>query len=643
MTGRLTMSGSSIAMTGAAGTFTTASSANASAVFAQEGTFNKVTASTFIAVGSIFNVGTTSIQATSAIFGGQILTIGTATIAGNAFSVGGSTFVVVGGSVAIGFTAPTAPFHIRASGINDGIGKQLLIIENSHGTSNDIFGIQFNNTGFAGTAGIFSELNAGGGSSNMYLRTNGANVVRINNASQVGINKDASGSDLDVNGSAAFRSNVLIVGTATVEGNAFSVGTSTLVVLNGRVGIGITSPVANLSITTIAAAGMVRIMKLSHGTPNTDGNGVFIEFAASATDTFGAQIGGIRESAGGLGGLTIRTGAAAQTERVRVANNGFVGLGVSSPSTTLEVNGNAQFGSGANKSTFSTTGNLDIKYGVTATTAVFTSTASVLGNAFSVGGSSFTVVGGSATVAYRIMAGSFAGDGSAITGISAAQTSNTASTFTATAAALLLGGPNNGVQLSSQAAGLLVSSITTTVTGSSTFSITSSSGINVVNGGIVQISTGGFIRFSNGTTQATAAGGSGFTPSASSRTLNLPITTWTNTSPGPCTDGSTVTMTMASSSGRATLIFTGTFFQSSGINSIVRLSVLRDGVNISGTNGYMVLAAGPVANYLMNASFAFLDDGISAGSHSWCIAPSVDSFTGGYGTSTNSFAVLEVQ
>ena len=44
-----------------------------------------------------------------------------------------------------------------------------------------------------------------------------------------------------------------------------------------------------------------------------------------------------------------------------------IGIGTASPATNLDVDGNAQFGSGATKSTFTTTGNLNLKgYGTAA-------------------------------------------------------------------------------------------------------------------------------------------------------------------------------------------------------------------------------------------------------------------------------------
>ena len=62
---------------------------------------------------------------------------------------------------------------------------------------------------------------------------------------------------------------------------------------------------------------------------------------------------------------------------------------------TLRFNGSAQFGTAtAGISTFSAVGNLNLAYGLTASTGVFTSTLTVQGNAFSVGGSTLVVAGG---------------------------------------------------------------------------------------------------------------------------------------------------------------------------------------------------------------------------------------------------------
>lgn len=103
---------------------------------------------------------------------------------------------------------------------------------------------------------------------------------------------------------------VTVGGTLTVAGNAFSVGWSTFVVSAGRVGIGTVAPGARLTL----------VGDLSVSSAAT--------FASSVTVAGAANIAGV------------------------------VGIGTTNPTTTLEVNGSAQFGSAAVKSTFSATGAL---------------------------------------------------------------------------------------------------------------------------------------------------------------------------------------------------------------------------------------------------------------------------------------------
>lgn len=65
--------------------------------------------------------------------------------------------------------------------------------------------------------------------------------------------------------------------------------------------------------------------------------------------------------------------------------------------------------SGTAYSTFTSAGNWEMPYGITAGSGTIT------GNSFAVGTSSFVVAGGSATVGYRLTAGSFSGDGADLT------------------------------------------------------------------------------------------------------------------------------------------------------------------------------------------------------------------------------------
>jgi len=103
------------------------------------------------------------------------------------------------------------------------------------------------------------------------------------------------------------------------------------------VGIGTTSPAARLDIKTAATAGMVRGIRLMHGTATTQNNGVYIEFASSTSTGYGSQIGGIREGDMGANALVFKTGGNAQVERMRINNSGLIGIGTDNPAANLNI------------------------------------------------------------------------------------------------------------------------------------------------------------------------------------------------------------------------------------------------------------------------------------------------------------------
>lgn len=87
----------------------------------------------------------------------------------------------------------------------------------------------------------------------------------------------------------------------------------------------------------------------------------------------------------------------------------------------LAQDGDILINPGFASSTFTAAGNLLLSAGVKASSGSFTagvtaSTLTLTGADLSVGGSSFTIAGGSATLAYRLTAGSFAGNGTSLTG-----------------------------------------------------------------------------------------------------------------------------------------------------------------------------------------------------------------------------------
>ncbi|HHS50425.1 MAG TPA: hypothetical protein ENN07_04850 [candidate division Zixibacteria bacterium] len=77
---------------------------------------------------------------------------------------------------------------------------------------------------------------------------------------------------------------------------------------------------------------------------NEDGGG-FIKFRTSTAANYGPEIGGVRRS-GGTGDFLIKTGGNSPQERLRILDNGNVGIGTNSPGQALDVSGYARASSG---------------------------------------------------------------------------------------------------------------------------------------------------------------------------------------------------------------------------------------------------------------------------------------------------------
>lgn len=97
--------------------------------------------------------------------------------------------------------------------------KNFLVITNNHGTAGDLFGLQFTNTGFpAATAGVWSTLNAGGGSADLSLGTNGSTDIFINNSDNIGIGNTSPTEKLHVTGNLKVTGTAAIGSTTTTNG-----------------------------------------------------------------------------------------------------------------------------------------------------------------------------------------------------------------------------------------------------------------------------------------------------------------------------------------------------------------------------------------------------------------------------------------
>ena len=166
--------------------------------------------------------------------------------------------------------------------------------------------------------------------------------------------------------------------------NPFSIGDSTFVVkgATGRVGLGINLPGSKFHVkagsATIEGAGAgIRVFKtdapdnipvahfIRSGLTSNNYYDGFMTGEGLGTDALNVSIWGVAGDAMYL--ESIRFGVSGYPLKLNGALGGNVlishassklGVGTSSPNTSLDINGNAQFGSGATKSTFTATGAL---------------------------------------------------------------------------------------------------------------------------------------------------------------------------------------------------------------------------------------------------------------------------------------------
>jgi hypothetical protein len=272
-------------------------------------------------------------------------------------SSGSSNFLFISssGNIGIGTTTPTAKLTVSGSGIHTRLGdsnaSSLVLVRT---TGSDFYIGSSGNTrfGFAGNdAGLFMHLGVDDrplvvGTFNgtpLVFGTNNNETARFDASGNFGIGTTSSiSAKLQVKGTGTTSST-----TALLVQNS-NLSSSLAVLDDGRVGIGTTTPSYQLSVVTpnandgivayVGSSGMIMTGNAGFGNPGISSTSGVIHVAATLNGTGGSEVLNVNKSSNGAYIQAWRSQASSIL--TLVAGDGSIGIKTSTPSASLHVVGN---------------------------------------------------------------------------------------------------------------------------------------------------------------------------------------------------------------------------------------------------------------------------------------------------------------